>query len=351
MLGVFMKAVVMRAFGGPEVLRLEDVPEPEPAAGEVKIAVRSVSINRSFDLGVRRDGNNRGVQPPLILGADPAGVVTAVGAGVTAFRPGDRVAVHSTVACGTCKTCLATNQTECSRARQIGVHRQGGYADYVCVPERNAHRIPGDLPFAVATIVVRHGPAAFQLIDDKARTKPGEWVLVMGAAGGLGSCCVQAAKVRGARVIAGAGADDRVRTGLEVGADAGVNYRREDLVARVTAITSGEGADVVCDSIADPTTFSKAFECLAQRGRLVTMGAHGGGNVVVDMRRLYGRRLSILGAAGVTAKNFDDALAAAATGKMKGVVARTFPLAQAADAHRLLETGATAGKVILDPTL
>jgi NADPH:quinone reductase-like Zn-dependent oxidoreductase len=81
------------------------------------------------------------------------------------------------------------------------------------------------------------------------------------------------------------------------------------------------------------------------------MGAHGGGNVVVDMRRLYGRRLSILGAAGVTAKNFDDALAAAATGKMRGVVARTFPLAQAADAHRLLETGATAGKVILDPTL
>jgi NADPH:quinone reductase-like Zn-dependent oxidoreductase len=346
-----MKAVVMWAFGGPEVLRLEDVPEPEPKAGEVKIAVRSVSINRSFDLGVRRDGNNRGVQPPIILGADPSGVVTAVGPGVSGFRAGDRVAVHATVTCGTCRTCLATNGAECARARQIGVHLPGGYAEYVCVPAANAHHVPDGLSFPDATIVVRHGPAAFQLIDDKAQTKPGEWVLVMGAAGGLGSCCVQAAKVRGARVIAAAGADDRVRTGLDLGADAGVNYRTEDLVARVQAITGGDGVDVVCDSIADPTTFPAAFDGLAQRGRVVTMGAHGGGKVTVDMRRLYGRRLSIIGAAGVTAKNFDDALAAAAAGRMKGVVARTFPLGGAADAHWLLETTATAGKVILDPTL
>jgi NADPH:quinone reductase-like Zn-dependent oxidoreductase len=346
-----MKAVVMRAFGGPDVLRLEDVAEPEPSAGEIKIAVKSVSINRSFDLGVRRDGNNRGVQPPLILGCDPAGVVAALGAGVASLKKGDRVAVHATVSCGACKTCLATDRAECSRARQIGVHFPGGYAEYVCVPARNAHRVPDGLAFPDATIVVRHGPAAFQLIDDKAHTKAGEWVLVMGAAGGLGSCCVQAAKVRGARVIAAAGADDRVKTGLDLGADAGVNYRTEDLVARVSDITGGEGVDVVCDSIADPTTFPKAFECLAHRGRLVTMGAHGGGKVMVDMRRLYGRRLQIIGAAGVSAKNFDDALAAAAQGKMKGVVARTFPLGQAADAHRLLESTATAGKVILDPTL
>jgi NADPH:quinone reductase-like Zn-dependent oxidoreductase len=278
-------------------------------------------------------------------------VVTAVGAGVTSVKVGDRVAVHATVSCGTCKTCLVTSCAECSRARQIGVHFPGGYAEYVCVPARNAHRVPNGLSFAHATIVVRHGPAAFQLIDDKARTQAGEWVLVMGAAGGLGSCCVQAAKVRDARVIAAAGADDRVRTGLDLGADAGVNYRTEDLVARVSEITGGAGVDVVCDSIADPTTFPQAFECLAHRGRVVTMGAHGGGKVTVDMRRLYGRRLQIIGAAGVTAKNFEDALAAAATGRMKGVVARTFPLGQAADAHRLLESGATAGKVILDPTL
>jgi NADPH:quinone reductase-like Zn-dependent oxidoreductase len=346
-----MKAVVMRAFGGPEVLRLEEVAEPEPAAGEVKIAVRSVSINRSFDLLVRRDGNNRGVAPPLILGADPAGVVTAAGAGVAALGPGDRVAVHATVACGACRTCLATNGAECARAQQIGVHRPGGYAEYVCVPARNAYRIPDGVSFAVATIVVRHGPAAFQLLDDKARVRAGEWVLVMGAAGGLGSCCVQAAKVRGARVIAAAGGDERVAAALALGADHGVNYRREDLVARVGEITGGEGVDVVCENIADPTLFPKAFECLAQRGRLVTMGAHGGGRVEIDVRRLYGRRLQIIGAAGITARNVEDSRAAAAAGRMRGLVARTFPLAEAAAAHRLLETGPTAGKVILDPTL
>lgn len=345
-----MKAIVMRAFGDPDVLKLEDVPDPVAGPGEVVIQVHAVSINRSFDLLVRRDGNRRNPMMPLVFGADPSGVVTQVGDGVAGLEPGDRVSVEPSMKCGACKQCLSGDTASCRVTTQIGVHRWGGYAEYVAVPAKNVHRIPGDLSFAEATVITRHGPAAFNLLDDKAELEPGEWVLVMGAAGALGSCCVQVAKLRGAKVIAAAGSDERVSIAMSLGADHGVNYRTHDLAEEVMKLTDGEGVEVVCENIGDPTLWDGAFDSLAQRGRLVTMGAHGGGKVELNLRVLYGKRLKIIGAAGVTAKNFEDALAAGAKGQVKALIDSILPLTEAANAHRRLETENTSGKVILDPT-
>ena len=346
-----MKAVVLHEYGEPEVLRFEDVPDPSPAAGEVVVEVHSVSINRSFDLLLRRNGNNRGATLPLVMGADPSGIVSELGAGVSNVRIGDRVAITSSIRCGECKQCRAGNESACRKPTHMGVHRWGGYAEYVCAPERAVIPIPGGLPFADATVITRHAPAALNLLDDKAEIQPGEWALVMGAAGALGSFCVQVAKQRGATVIAAAGTDARVQAVIDLGADFGVNYRAHDLEQEVLEITDGEGVDVVCENIGDPTLWPGAFNSLAQCGRLVTMGAHGGGKVELDVRRLYGKRLRVIGAAGVTRDNVRRSLDMGAAGEIKALIDSVMPLAKAAEAHRRLENENPPGKVILDPTL
>lgn len=347
-----MRAIVMERFGEPEVLGLAEMPAPKPAADEVVVAVEAVSINRSFDLLVRRDGNNRNVVLPHVLGADPAGSVAAMGVDVVGFSPGDRVAVSSTIRCGRCRECLDGDEAACRRSVHIGVDRWGGYAERVAVPASNVHRIPEGMSAADACVIVRHAPAAYNQLVDKTALRPGEWVLVMGAAGALGSFCVQVAKALGGRVIAAAGSDGRVEAALSLGADHGVNYRAQDLADTVRRITDGEGVDVVCENIGDPELWDAAFDSMAQRGRLVTMGAHGGGRVRLDIRRLYAKRLRLIGSAGVTRKNIDDSLAAGSQGLLTALIDSIHPLAAAAIQHRRLEEDrSVVGKIILDPTL
>ena len=346
-----MKAIVLRQFGGPEALRSEDLPIPKPAPGEMLIKVRSVSVNRTLDCTVRAGKYPVEIHMPHVLGVDPAGEVVELGADIDKFKIGDRVATISIMPCLKCKQCLRGLEANCLASKHIGLHRWGGYAEYVAVPERNAFRIADNLTFAEGTVITRHFPMAFNLLASKTTIKPGEWVLVMGAAGALGSCCVQVAKMYGARVIAAAGADERVALALEYGADFGVNYRRQDLAAEVMKLTDNDGVDVVCENIADPTLWPGAFNSLAIGGRLVTAGAHGGGMVNLDVKQLYLRRQSILGAAGTNPPDVEKALDAARAGKIRAINHRIMPLGAAAEAHRLVEQNQITGKLILDPTL
>jgi NADPH:quinone reductase-like Zn-dependent oxidoreductase len=229
------------------------------------------------------------------------------------------------------------------------VHRWGGYAELVTAPARNVVPVPDGVGFVDAAVILRHAPTAFNLLRNLAGVRPGEWVLVMGATGGLGAMGVQVAKLLGATVIAGAGADGRVDLAVANGADHGVNYRSRDLTEEVERLTEGRGVDVVFENISDPVLWPKAFASLAQSGRLVTAGAHGGGTVDLDVRRLYGRRLRVIGGAGATRQDITDALDAAARGRLHAVVDRVLPLDAAPDAHRLAEKGDLLGKVVLDP--
>jgi NADPH:quinone reductase-like Zn-dependent oxidoreductase len=346
-----MKAIVLREFGGPEVLRLEESPAPKPAHGEILIKVHSVSVNRTLDCTVRAGRYPVEINMPHVLGVDPAGEVVETGSGVKTFKRGDRVATISIMPCLRCKQCLKGVEANCLASKHIGLHRWGGYAEYVTVPARNAFAIPDNLTFAEGTVITRHFPMAFNLLTSKTTIRPGEWVLVMGAAGALGSCCVQVAKMLGAKVIAAGGAADRVNLAMEYGADFGVNYRKQDLAAEVMKLTDNDGVDVVCENIADPTLWPGAFNSLAIGGRLVTAGAHGGGMVNLDVKRLYLRRQSILGAAGTNPPDVEKALDAARAGKIRAIQHRTMPLGDAAEAHRIVEQNQIAGKLILDPTL
>ena len=346
-----MKAIVLREYGGPDVLRLENVPAPKPAPDEILIRVRSVSVNRTLDCTVRAGKYPVNVTMPHVLGVDPAGEVVEVGAHATKFKPGDRVATISIMHCLRCKQCVRGFEANCLASKHIGLHSWGGYAEYVAVPERNAFRIADHLSFAEGTVITRHFPMAFNLLASKTTVKPGEWVLVMGAAGALGSCCVQVAKMFGAHVIGAAGADERVALAQEFGADYGVNYRTKNLAEEVMKLTGGDGVDVVCENIADPTLWAGAFNSLAIAGRLVTAGAHGGGIVDLDVKRLYLRRQSIHGAAGTNSADVEKALDAARAGKIRAMPHQIMPLVAAAEAHRVVERNQITGKIILDPTL
>jgi NADPH2:quinone reductase len=350
-IGLRMKAVVLRTFGGPEQLVLEDVPDPVAAPGEIVIRTAAVSVNRSFDLTVRRGAYARGANLPLVLGADPVGTVTAVAPDVTFLKVNDRVAVMSTIACGACAQCRGGDRASCGRSRTIGVHRWGGYAEYVAVPAVCAAVVPDALDFPQACVIARHGGAAFNFLIGRGRLKAGETALILGAAGALGSFAVQIAKLAGATVIAAAGSEARARLSRELGADLSINYHSDNLVEAVMDFTDGRGVDFAFESSGDPVLWPQAFECLGQCGRIVTSGAHAGGEVKLDLKRLYIGRRQIIGAAGVDVADLDAALAAGAAGKLRGVIDRVMPLAKAADAHRLVENENPTGKVLLDPTV
>lgn len=333
-----MKAIVIHQFGDPSVLKLEDVSQPALEAGEIAIKVRAVTVNQTLDVALRAGKYARRPPLPHVPGSDAAGEVTAVASDVKTLKVGDRVVCHPIV-----------GRQPTGALKLLGVDTWGTYADFVKVPANTVQIVPDALDFITAAVVGRHGPLAFTQLRDRAQVKPGEWVLVMGATGGLGSTLVQAAKHLGARVIAAAGSDERVAAAVQLGADHGINYRSQDLTAEARRITNGAGVNVVLDNIGDPVTFPKALASLGFQGRLVTAGGHGGGNVPLDVKHLYLNVITIFGNPIDTPDNFKLALKLAAEGKLKVLIDEVLPLKDAGRAHEMVEKRSGIGKVVLTP--
>jgi NADPH:quinone reductase-like Zn-dependent oxidoreductase len=345
-----MKAIVIHEFGPPDVLKYQDLPDPQPREGEVRIRVHAATVNRVLDVSVRagKEGR-RGAVLPLIPGVDCAGVVDAVGPGVSKWRPGMRVAAAGVMPL---ELCGEDDSDYTGPTGMMGIKRPGGFAELVSVPACAVIALPDGLDFHHAAVVTRHVPTAWNLLLNVAELKAGETVLIMGAGGNLGSIGIQIAKhVIGAKVIAAAGSDDRVATGLALGADHAVNYNKHDLTAEVMKLTGGQGVNVLYDNIANPKVLPQAFHAVGFGGRVVTAGAHGGPNVTIDFSHLYHKQIMIKGQPGYHAPDVPKCFAAAAAGKIKAQIERVLPLSQAAEAHRLVESGEAVGKIVLDPTL
>lgn len=344
-----MKAIVVREFGPPDVLRLEEVPDPIPREGEVRIRVHAATVNRVLDVGLRAGREMaRGPRLPLIPGVDCAGVIDAVGAGITRWRVGDRVAAAGIMPLDICPEDGAGYS---GPRDMMGIKRQGGFAELVAVPACALVAIPERLDFHRAAVVMRHVPTAWNLLFRIAQLKATEAVLIMGAAGNLGMIGIQIAKnIIGARVIAAAGSDDRAAVGLKLGADYAVNYAKQNIRDEVMRITGGKGVDVLYDNIANPDVLPLAFEAVGMNGRLVTAGAHGGPHVAINFLHLYRKRIVIKGDPGHSPADLPDCLAAVAEGKLSVQIERVLPLARAADAHRMMETSEVHGKIVLTPT-
>jgi NADPH:quinone reductase-like Zn-dependent oxidoreductase len=345
-----MKAIVIHEFGPPEVLRYEDVPDPTPGAGEIRIRVHAATVNRVLDVSLRAGKEpQRKAVLPLIPGVDCAGVVDAVGPGVTRWTVGARVAAAGVMPL---EVCAEDGTGYDGPEGMMGIKRPGGFAELVCVPACAAFEVPEGLGFHEAAVVMRHAPMAWNLMINEAKLKPRETVLVMGAGGNLGTVGIQLAKnVIGAKVIATAGSDDRVKLGCALGADHGVNYNTQDLTAEVLKLTGGKGVSVLYDNIASSKVLPQAFLALGMNGRHVTAGAHGGPLVTIDFAHLYHKKITIMGRTGHKNEDIPKCFAAAARGKIKAQIEKLLPLARTREAHRLVESGEVAGKIVLDPTL
>ena len=322
-----MKAIVLHEHGGPEMLSYDEVERPVPGPNQVLVKVHAVSVNQTLDLGIRAGTAGYDIPLPAVLGIDSAGEIEGTGEGVTGFVKGDRV-------------------TSILRP-PVG----NGYAEYVVANARATYHVPDGLGYPEAAAVSRHFPMAYSLCR-AAEVQEGGWVLVMGVAGSLGAAAVQVAKHCGAHVIAAAGADERAQTALALGAETWVNYRSSDLAAEVKRITDGKGVSAVLENIADPGLWAGAFNSLGVNGILVTVGAHGGGRVELDVRKLYRDGLTIR--SGLNHRDpgdGDEALALAAAGIYKTTIHSLLPLSQAPEAHRIASDRSIIGKVVMDPTL
>jgi NADPH2:quinone reductase len=345
-----MRAIVIHHYGPPEVLRYEEVPDPRPRAGEIRIRVHAATVNRVLDVSLRAGKETaRGAVLPLIPGVDCAGVVDALGSDIKRWRRGMRVAAAGVMPLDPCEE---DGEGYHGPRGMMGIKRPGGFAELVAVPACAAVELPPGLGFHQAAVLMRHAPTAWNLLVNVAALKPGETALIMGAGGNLGSLGIQIAKnIIGATVIAAAGSATRMQMGLALGADHGINYNTCDLAAELNKLTGGKGVDVLYDNIANPKVLPTAFRSLGLDGRLVTAGAHAGPNVSIDFAHLYHNRITIKGRPGYHAPDVAKCFAAAAEGKIKPHIARVLPLSQAPEAHRMMEAGEEQGKIVLDPTL
>ncbi len=337
----------MRAHGGPEVLKLEELPDPQAGPGQVLVRVRAVALNH-LDVWVRQGWRGLQLEWPHVPGADVAGVIEAAGPGVERIAPGDEVVLNPGVSCGRCEMCLSGRDNACGRYAILGEHVAGGYAELLAVPAANVLGKPGNLSFEEAACVPLVFLTAWHSLVARAGVRAGETVLVQAAGSGVGSAAVQIAKLLGATVIATAGSDEKCRKALELGADHAVNYEREDFLARAKAITRRRGVDVVFEHVGKKT-WERSLLSLADGGRLVTVGATTGWDPPTDLRHVFYRQLSVLGSTMGSKGELFQVLRFVEQGRLRPVLDRVLPLAEAAQAQELLVSRAQFGKIVLNP--
>lgn len=344
--GATMQAMVFRAFGGPDVLEMTELPTPEPGPDEVLVQVAAVAVGRYLDLAARAGTHPfPGYRFPHTLGAEHSGVVAAVGSDVSDWRVGQRVAVFPNISCGTCSQCLRGYDELCPSLQLLGMHRPGAYAEYIAVPAGNLHEVPAGITPEQATALALAGAVVLNQLG-RCGFVAGQWVLVQGASGALGSLTASLVQHLGGHAIAmsrGAGKRERMRA---LGFDAVLDPAADDVLDTVKALTAGRGIDLVVDNLGDPYMWSVSMAVLASGGHLVSSGALLGHHLPVDLKTLYIRGQHVLGVRTGNKATVRELWTLVEDG-FRPVLDTTFPLALAAQAHRFLETDSHVGRVTL----
>ena len=340
-----MKAILFHQHGGPEVLQYVDAPEPEPRPNEVLVRVRACALNH-LDLWVRGGLPNVPIPLPHIPGSDVAGEVAKIGSEVTTVRVGQKVVLAPLVSCGKCPACVAGIDNRCRQATNLGYMIDGGCAEFVRAPEVNCLHYPENLSFEEAAAIPLVFQTAWHMLVDRAQLKPGEDVLILGAGSGVGSAAIQIAKFFGARVITTAGSGAKLEKAHQLGADYVINHKSQKIRDEVRRITNKRGVDVVFEHVGT-ATWEDSLASLALAGRLVTCGNTTGYEAKLDLRFLFSRQLSLLGSYMGVKSELHTIMKLVSAGRLKPVIDRVFPLAEAAAAHAYLESGQQFGKVVL----
>jgi len=332
-----MKAIVIHQPGEPEQLRLEEVPTPQPEAGEVVVALRAAALNRR-DILMRSRANVADMMP-FIPGSDGAGIVTAVGTGVRRVSEGDEVVIYPSLRWGILESHPSTD------FEILGGPTDGTYAESIRLPAENVFPKPPLLSFEEAAAFPLAGLTAWRALITKAQVKPGERVLIPGAGSGVATFALQIARLAGAKVYVTSHSDENLQRARDLGADGVVNYTQLDWPDEVKNM-SGGGFEVVLDSVG-AATFNHALDLLVPGGRMVTFGTTSGSGTDLEIRKFYHKQISLLGTTMGSPKEFAEMLTAINSGGIRPVIDRIFPLAETSAAHRRLEHHEQFGKIIL----
>src|SRR6202050_998663 len=340
-----MKAVRIHEFGGPEVLRYEDIPDAQPRKDQILVRIKACALNH-LDIWVRK--GLPGVKLPHILGSDIAGEIVAVGEYVTGFTPGQRVLLAPMHFCNHCAKCVAGLQNQCPAFTVLGNAVDGGYCELIAVPPVNVIPIPDSLDFNQAASVPLVFLTAWHMLVGRAGIRLGQTVLVLGASSGVGIAAIQIAKLFHCRVITTAGDESKLAKGRELGAYYGINHYQQKISEEVRKITNKEGVDIVVEHVG-AATWDESVRSLKSGGTLVTCGATTGPSVAIDLRHLFARQLSLLGSYMGTMGELHEVLRHVFAGRLKPVVDRAFPLSEIRGAHEYLEKSQMFGKIVVNP--
>jgi NADPH:quinone reductase-like Zn-dependent oxidoreductase len=324
-----VKAVRIHEDGGPEVLRYEDVPDPEPGPGQVLVRLRAASLNH-LDVWVRRGLPS--VPKPHILGADGAGTVEALGEGVEGFEPGQRVVLNPGLEHG-------------DRITVVGEHTEGVQAELAALPAAQLFSLDDGLSWEVAAAFPLVYETAYRMLVTKAALREGEWVLVWGIGGGVATAAFELARALGARTVVTSSSDAKLEQARAWGADVTVNHATDDVTAAVREATSG-GVDVVVEHVGE-ATWARSLACARPNGRVVVCGATTGPNPPANLHRLWWKQLTVYGSTMGTREDFLGAYELVRSGRARVHVDRVFPLAEIRAAHERLEAGEQLGKIVL----
>lgn len=335
-----MKAWRLHDTTGPEAFRLEDIERPEPGPGEVRIDLEISALNH-LDLWVSR-GLPAPKHLPAILGADGAGLVSAVGPGVEGVAVGDEVIVNPSTSCGACRRCLAGEIVYCRQYAIVGEHRTGTLAEEVVVPATNAIARPAGLDWETAGSFGLATGTAYRMLT-RARLTAGETLLVVGVGGGVSSAAMLIGRAMGARVFVTSRQTSKIDWAVAHGAEAG--FESSSGFSRELKAVAGS-ADVVVENVG-PATWDQSVRSLGPGGRLVICGSTSGPKVELTVPVLFFKQLEILGSTMFTHKEFDETLALVASGAVRPPVDRVFPAAELPSALAHLDAGDQLGKVAL----
>ena len=338
-----MKAIRFHQQGPPDVLVLDDLPDPVPGPGEVLLDVRAASVNH-LDIWVRRSLPR--IPVPRIPGADAAGVVAALGPGVDGLSVGDPVLIDPGTSCGACPRCFEGEHSLCSRFGIYGESFDGTYRDRLVVPAVNCFAFPESWSFAQAAAFPLVALTSWRMCLSRGQLRPGETVLIFGAAAGVGVMCIQIAKMAGCRVIAAASTQAKRELCASLEADEVIDYSKDGWEKQIRGLCPG-GVDVSIDYVG-PTTWGSSLKLTRAGGRILTCGATTGPVAKTSLTQVFFRQLSIIGSTMGARSDLREALLAAERGHLKPVLSRTLPLVEAAAAHQLIEDRAVLGKLVLE---
>jgi NADPH:quinone reductase-like Zn-dependent oxidoreductase len=342
-----VQAVHVAAHGDPSVLKIVDVPKPAPRAGEVLVRVLAVSLNH-LDLWVRRGMPGFKVEFPRVPGCDGIGEIVALGEGVDGPKPGTRVLIEPGYSSGESAHDRAGNDNLSDDYQIRGEHSDGLACEYVALPARYVLPLPDGVDPIHAAAAPLVFLTAWGMLVTRAKVHPGETVLVIGGASGVGSAAIQIARDKGARVFATAGGAAKIALAKELGAEDAVDHGQSDWGKRLRKLAGERGFDVVVEHVG-PATWDTSMRVLARNGRLVTCGGTTGPTVQLQLPHLFIKNQSVLGSTMGPRGAFVPILDGLARGAYRPVVDRVLPLSKVREAHELLESRAVLGKIVLKP--